>query len=1202
MNVVRTLRTAGAAALVGLLCLAGQPAEAQTTTASVSGSIADTQGGFLPGATITLTSNTQGNVLTTASDDEGNFVFNVVRPDSYTLRVSMPGFKSLERPNVVVNANDKFFTGTMTLDVGEITESVTVLARVSELQATSGERSFTLETEAMQNIAVNGRSMFGLLALVPGVVPNPETTGVPDEVVDISVNGQRPESNNMTIDGVANIDTGNNGGNMVTTNLDSVAEFKVLTNSYQAEYGRAVGAQVQAVTKSGTQDFHGSTYWYGRRSSWAANSWTNNRDGVEKADTSRNDYGYTLGGPIYIPGKFNTDRRKLFFFFSQEWQKRTDPVAERLSRVPTALERAGDFSQSIDNNGAPFPYIRDHTTGLPCNAQDTRGCFQDGGVLGRIPADRIYQPGLNALSIYPMPNFEGDSGINYRSQAPNDTPRREEMLRLDFQPNDNWRFTGRYMRNSDLQSLPYGTTWAGVGSNNLDNVQTEFDHPGRNWMLSATGILDTTTSLEISFGQAYNELVFDITNQNLRRSAAGLSDLPLLFPNAVQNDYIPDMRFDGGRVGTNAGRYQTDRGPFQNANRTYDALANLTKVLGPHTLKAGVYFQSSWKPQSPFTSFNGLIDFRDNSSNPFDTGFSYANAAVGSFTSYTQASRYAMPEWVYKNFEWYVQDNWKVDRKLTLDYGVRFYYLTPQWDQTLAASTFLPDQYDTSQAVRLYTPVCVGASPCSGSDRRGMDPALAGQAPTASNTVDGGFIGQIVPGSGDRFNGAFQAGQGIDDQLSSGSVFRVSPRFGFVYDVSGRQSMILRGGFGIFYDRPMGNIVFDNITNAPGTVVPQISYGLLQELNSLFQASQIVPPLSMNPTAFEFVPPKAYAWNVGVQTKLPSSFTLDLAYVGSSNHDLLHQNQINTPEYGAAFQAENQDPTRAPSDVVGQNALPTDLLRPYPGYGNIRLWEPGSWSNYHSLQVGLNRRFDEGLMFNAFYVWSKSLSTTNDDYSGSRPNATEDELRRTMYSYGENDRPHNLVVNFVYQTPKVTDGNLGFLVNDWQVSGVYRWMSGVPYGITYSIPGISNENLTGTNQAARVYVNGDPGPGSSSDPYRQIDNPNVFAPPRPGSDGNESARFFLHRPAFNNLDLSVSKRFRVGDRVALEVRLDAFNALNHTQFTGVNSQVSFASLDDPTITNLPYDQNGNLVRPNGFGTINGVYPPRTLQLVTRLTF
>ena len=211
------------------------------------------------------------------------------------------------------------------------------------------------------------------------------------------MNGQRETSNNVTIDGVANIDTGDNGGNMAVTNTEAISEFKVLTSSYQAEYGRAVGGQVQMVTKSGTQSFHGSGYWFGRRSGWNANSWTNNRAGapapvgngavIEPPKASRDDFGFTIGGPIYIPGVFNTDKKKLFFFWSEEFQKRSSPPSQRTARVPTALERAGDFSQSVDNSGNPYPYIRDYTTGLPCNASDTRGCFQDGGVLGRIPAE-----------------------------------------------------------------------------------------------------------------------------------------------------------------------------------------------------------------------------------------------------------------------------------------------------------------------------------------------------------------------------------------------------------------------------------------------------------------------------------------------------------------------------------------------------------------------------------------------------------------------------------------------------------------------------------------------------------------------------------------------------------------------------------------------------------------------------------------------
>jgi hypothetical protein len=1191
---------------------------AQTTSASVSGSVSDAQGGVLPGATVTLTSRTQGYSLTTTTEADGRFVFPIVRPDTYALRVSLQGFKTLERQGVVVSANDKFSAGALALQVGDVSEEISVLSRVSELATTSGERSFTLESEALKNIANNGRSLFGFATLVPGVVPQAAmTAGPPEQASQFTVNGQRPNSNNVTIDGVANIDTGDNGGNMTTTNIDAVSEFKVLTNSYQAEYGRAVGGQVQVVTKSGTQGFHGSGYWYGRRSGWNANTWTNKRAGApppvgngrvtELPESSRNDFGYTLGGPIFIPGKFNTDKKKLFFFWSQEFQRRNDPVSERLSRVPTALERAGDFSQSLDSNGNPWPYIKDWATGLPCGPSDTRGCYEDGGVLGRIPESRLYAPGVAALGIYPAPNFSGGSGINYSSQSPTKAPRKEELLRLDFQASDQWRFTGRYMRKSDDQEQPYGTTWAGAGSNNLDTMNTLFENPGSNWMISGTGILNNTTSVELSVGRAHNSLDFSVRNPLLTRSAAGLAGMPLLFPDAVQQDYIPDLRFNGGRVGGNAGFYQTDRGPFTNENTTYDAFANLVKIWGSHSAKFGVYFQSSYKPQSIFSSFNSQISFIDDANNPYDTGFAYANAATGVFTNYTQASKYALPEWRYRNIEWFLQDNWKVTSRLTLDYGVRFYHLTPQWDTTLQASNFLPDRFDAAAAARLFVPVCLGPSPCSGSSRRGMDPGLSGTTPTLGNTVDQRFIGRLVPGS-NRFNGAFQAGQGIGEQLQDGSAFRVSPRFGFAYDVTGQGESIVRGGFGVFYDRPQGNMVFDMIANAPGVLVSGLQWGRLQDLTA--SGSDPFPTLGMSPTAFEFEPPKVYAWNLGVQHKVWKNVILDVAYVGSESKNLLRRAQANAVPLGAKFLPENQDPTRPPSATPGAAALPDDLLRPYPGYGNILMWDYTSYSNYHALQTSLNRRFDNGLMFSAFYVWSKALGIDNDDFAPGfpsclcgPPNFSAEEVRRRDYSYTGPDRPHNFVVNVVYQTPKVASGVLGVLANDWQISGIYRWTSGTPYAINYSIPGIGAANLTGNGgqPSARIVVAGDPGKGWSGDPYRQIET-SAFAPPQPGSEGTESARFFLHGPPIDNLDLSLSKSFPLGRSVRMEVRLDAFNALNHAQFTGVNATANFRSLTDPTITNLPYDESGNLVRPNGFGTINGVRPPRTLQLVTRLTF
>jgi hypothetical protein len=1211
-----------AAAFALLLLVSGASSHAQTTTSSVSGVVADSQGGALPGATVTLTSLTQGNTLTAVTNPTGTFVFPVVRPDTYRLKVTMDGFKTLEQAKLVVNPNDKMSAGTLVLEVGAITEAITVSSRVSELQTQSGERSFALESQALASIANNGRSLFGFTTLVPGIVPQADNDGTrasgpPTQVSGFTANGQRPNSNNMTIDGVANIDTGDNGGNMAELNIDSVSEMKVLTNAYQAEYGRAVGAQLQAVTKSGTQAFHGSAYWYGRRSGWNANSWTNKRAGapppvgnsavIEPPDSSRNDFGYTIGGPVYVPGAFNEDKTKLFFFWAQEWQRRNDAVGERISRVPTAAERLGDFSQFIDaNTGLPYPYVRDYTTGLPCSPLDTRGCYQDGGVLGRIPASRLYQPGLAGLGIFPAENTAGSNGNNYTSQAPTDAPRGQQLLRLDFQPSDQWRITGRYLRSTNEQDQPYGTTWAGAGSNNLDTIATTFNQPGNNILLSATGILNGSTSVELSVGRAHNSLEYAVGNASLRRAAAGLSGMPLLYPDAVQEDYIPDMRFNNGRVGNNAGFYQTDRGPFVNENTTWDAVANLTKIWGPHSSKVGVYYQHSYKPQSPFASFNSQIQFQEDNNNPYDTGNAYANAATGVFRNYVQASTYALPEWVYSNYEAFVQDNWKVSSRLTLDYGVRFYYLTPQYDQTNAASTFLPDRYDPNDEARLYFPVCVnGQATCSGADRRGIDPALIGTtAPTVSNTVDGRFIGRLVPGS-NRFNGSFQAGDGIGDTMQSGDAFRVSPRFGFVYDVNGRGASIVRGGAGIFYDRPQGNMVFGNITNAPGMLQSQLQWGRLQDMGS--GATLSTDPdtvLNMNPIAYGFEPPTVYAWNVGMQQKLWKAVIFDVAYVGSVSRHLLRQQQINSVPYGAKFLAENQDPTKGPSSVPGANALPDDFLRPYKGYGNIQYVGYDGKANYNALQTSLSRRFDDGFMFQASYVWSKTLTDSDSDFFIGRFGASPEEIRRADWSYAAFDRPHTFVLNLVYQTPKLTENAaLGLLANDWQISGIYRWMSGTPYNITFSIPGYGAGNLTGSdnNNNARVVVTCDPGKGWSSDPYRQIDT-SCFAPPQTGSDGTESARYFLHGPPVNNLDLSLSKAVTLGKTARLEVRLDLFNALNTTQYTGVNANVAFAGPQDATVTNAALDGSGNVVRNQGFGSITGVRPPRTLQLVTRITF
>ena len=737
------------AVAVGLCLLAAAPVAAQTTSASVSGQVKDAQGGVLPGAAVALTSKTQANTLTATTDAEGRFVFPIVRPDEYVLRVTMQGFKTLERTTVQVSANDRFFTGILTLDVGAITEEVSVTGRVSELQATSGERSFTMESEVIKNIASNGRALFHFATLVPGVVSQNTSGNVEGQVSAFTVNGQRPNSNNMTIDGVANIDTGDNGGNMATTNIDAVAEFKILTNAYQAEYGRAVGGQVQVVTKSGTQAFHGSGYWYGRRSDWNANTWTNKRaeapapvgNGklIELPESSRNDYGYTLGGPIYIPGVFNQEKKKLFFFWSQEFQKRKDPVSNRDHRVPTALERRGDFSQSLDSSGNPYPYIRDYTTGLPCSASDTTWLLP-GRRRHRPdpPEPPLCEPGITALNIFPLPNFSAGSGVNYTSQEPSDRPRREDLIRLDFQPSDKWRFTGRYMNTKDNEVQAYGTTWAGSGSDQLP-MPVLHPIPGRNWMLS---IDRHPQHHHVGRGERRGRAQLAQLRAAGREPVppgGGAHRLPVPLPGRPPGRLpSPDFQFRGGRTG-NAGQYQTNQGPFVNENKTYDAIANLTKIWGNHAAKFGVYYQHSYKAQSNFASFNSTINFVDNSSNPYDTGYSYANAATGVFNTYKQANKFAYPEYVYKNFEWYVQDNWKVNSRLTRRLR-RPLLLHDAAVGPDAPGVHLPARrVERRRRPAAVLPACKnGASPCSGSNLIGVDPA------NPANTVEGRFVGRLV--------------------------------------------------------------------------------------------------------------------------------------------------------------------------------------------------------------------------------------------------------------------------------------------------------------------------------------------------------------------------------------------------------------------------------------------------------------------------
>lgn len=1178
------------ALLLGLV-LCGGDALAQTARGSIAGSVRDSQGAAVPGATVELSSPRRNDTLVTTTNESGDFVFLNLLPDTYRLKVTMESFKTVERENVVVNAADRLSVGTIVLELGAVTEMVTVTSRVVEVQSRSAERSLAIDSTAISNLAVNGRSPLALTRVVPGVANAPAD----GSNLGFNVNGSRGGVHNLTVDGVSNMDTGNNGmsGNI---NLDAVEEFKILTNAYQAEYGRSSGAQIAVVTKSGGRDYRGGAYWYRRHEGMNANSWINNRNrGLAlqtdpdsrvglKAINRQSDIGYTIGGPVPL-GSYNRDRNRLFFFFAQEHQQRFQPPTDpRRVRVPTELERRGDFSQSVDNTGRPWPYIRDYTTGLPCGPNDTRGCFQDGGVLGKIPADRLYGPGLAILNIYPLPNDSGP-GYNYSSQVAAELDRREDIVRIDWQASDSWRIYGRYFNNTNNAGAglgPYGSFVLGA---DLPLTTVSDIRPVYNYAFSATGVLTPTLFLEITGGTVRNDIYIHDADGIWNRTNLGLSNLPLLFPEGVQDDYPPRFIF-GGRSGTDP-RIGSNNAPFYNFNQNYDFQANLTKVWGRHTSKAGFYMQRSHKDQSGFGPNNGQIQFNDNANNPFDTGFSFANAATGVFDFYEQANIWPVGEYRYWNVEWYLQDNWKVNDRLTLDYGLRFYWVQPQYDQAFLTSNFVPSLYDPAQSVRLYQP---------GLDASGQRVAVD---PVTGQTLNAAFIGRLVPNSGDIANG-LRTGRDpeVGKYLIKDRGIHYAPRFGLTYDLTGRQDFILRAGGGVFYDRYEGNIAFDQIVNPPNSITPRITWGRLQDVDP---SNALLAPFGLNALNYEGEVPTTYNFNIGIQKKLPWNMIWDLAYVGSVQNHLPRRVNINAVPYGATFAPENQDPTLAPSSTPGATSLPADFLRPYPGYGNINLRLFDANANYHALQTQVDRRFSNGLFLNVNYTWSKALDTQSGNGDFSRIDGRD---KQANYGPANFDRRHIFNINWVYELPRMESAGalLGALVNDWQLSGGYRWESGAPYSINWSVAGVGNQNVTGSfTEGARVVILGSPGSGHSNDPYQQI-RTDVFAPPQVGSIGLESGRNYLNRAPINNLDLSLQKSFPVfGGRRALRFRVDAFNALNHTQFNDVANTIQFRSLTDPTPVNLAVE-NGQVVRTNGFGAVTTVRPPRVLQLLVRFEF
>jgi hypothetical protein len=1196
---------------------------------SIVGTVKDSKGGTIAGATVRVSQPTLGLNQSVQSSAEGEFVFPLLPPGTYTLTAEMAGFKKGEKSNVVLPAGSKISVGDVVLEIGSLSETVTVEAEAGtlQIQTESGERSNLVTNRQLRDIGLNGRNVVDLMRTIPGVIAGGVTANAASTVTNItggfSINGTRSLQHEYTLDGVTNLNLGNNTGALVSVNPDALQEVKVLTSNYQAEYGRAGGGFIALTTRGGTNSLHGGARYFRRHDSLNADTFFNNARGGSASGFPRplyryNFYGWDLGGPVVIPKVVN-GRNKLFFFISQEYYRQLVPQAASVNiRVPTAAERNGDFTASVDGSGKAI-IITDPNTGLPFPGNS-------------IPSNRIYAPGKAVLNFLPTPNTTaGANAYNYTSQVPSSYPRSENILRGDWQITSTARMSVRWVYNHDDQQFAYGTTTASW--NWPLTITDRKNGPGSVPTISLANNFTPTLINEFMFGVGRGGVTIAPSDDKATRTSSGINT-PLLYPSANESNLIPSLSF-GGIASVAAVANTSVFGTFDQRFSIPQMTDNLTKVKGKHIIKMGVYYQSASNASNSQTNVESNIDFQNNASNPLNTGNPFSNTLLGVYFTYTQANAKPHGNYLYHDVSWYVQDTWKIHPRVTLDLGVRFSWYQPVYNAAGDGSFFDPSLFDPAKAPRIYRPVCVGAATCASgaTTYRAIDPSVSG-APSLTNTLPSFYVGKLVPGSGDFSDGLKLASQGYPKGGIDAPRILYQPRLGLAWDVTGSHKTVVRGGFGTTYDRYQSGITGFGATNPPFVLNPTLSNGYLQDITS--GGTGALSPLALTGVVRDSKFPTIYSYSIGVQRNLGVGTVLDVSYVGSRSTHLARRTNLNSPAYGATFKAAAQDPTKYANGVIpvaeaglpsiysgaglsfsGTNALPVDYLRPYQGYSDITYYQFDGDTTFHSMQVEVKRRFTRGITFSGAYTLSRALTTVSDDSTFTNIQ----DAAHFDYGLANFDRTHYFAGTFVWDLPKgsrLLGGGRAVRVvfDDWTLSGFTSLASGSPTELTLAISGQDAGNrLLGTytagnlsGQQPRFLVTGQAQSGGTI-------NTAAFGVPGVGNIG-PYPRFYLRNPGIHNQDLSVFKNLPFGGegKRYLQLRVEAFNVFNHTQYSGRNLTTNVTNGAGQTGNAIFSNYTGltvtNNLRPSGsasvlgtyFGELNAARDMRIIQLAAKFYF